>query len=96
MLNSDPKYHELHAEHAKLDPEIVRAEVGGDLKKAAKLRAKKKSLAVQISRRMKTLGISKSDLKPVYKCTKCRDTGFLIDTGRACDCYPGISRRRAP
>ncbi len=96
LLEGDPKYHDLHAQHAKLDPEIARAEVKGDLKEVAKLEAKKKSLAVQISRRMRKLGISKEDLKPVFSCQKCHDTGFMIGTGKACDCYPGIGRRRSP
>lgn len=96
VLNADPRYHELHTQHVKLDPEIARAEVNGDLKEAAKLRAKKKSLAVQLSRRMQKLGISSEDLKPHFTCTKCHDTGFESNTGRACDCYPGISRRRSP
>ena len=96
VLEADPKYHKLHAEHAKLDPQIARAEVSGDLKEAAKLQAKKKSLAVQISRRMRTLGISSKCLKPVFGCAKCHDTGFEIHTGKACDCYPGIGRRRSP
>lgn len=96
VLNADPKYHELRMEHAKLDPEIARAECSEDRKKAEKLNAKKKSLAIQIARRMRSLGISKEDLRPVFSCNKCRDTGFRIDTGIACDCYPGISRRRSP
>lgn len=32
------------------------------------------------------VGISESDLLPVYTCKKCSDTGFMKD-GRMCDCY---------
>lgn len=37
---------------------------------------------------LKELGLTEKDLEPQYKCKACNDTGYRIDTGQRCKCFP--------
>ncbi len=39
-------------------------------------------------RALAELAFSEDDLKPKYRCRKCGDTGFNLNTGQPCGCYP--------
>lgn len=88
ILNADPIYAKLEAEHRPLGKSIAFAELynPGDV---AALKRRETDLAARMSARMAALGVSEADLKPRYHCAKCNDTGFTVKDGRLCDCYPG-------
>ncbi len=37
---------------------------------------------------LKELGLTEQDLEPQYECRLCNDTGYRIDTGQRCKCFP--------
>lgn len=94
QLDADKRYHELDVEQRKLTPHIARLEVAGEHAKAEECKRKQKSLKVQMARRMEALGISSDDLKPVYECNLCNDTGVRVKDHRMCDCYQSPRRRQ--
>lgn len=94
-LLQDPTYAELSRKSRALAPQIARAEIRLDADTVAALKKEAGTLERKITLRMNALGVSKSDLTPVFTCPKCSDTGFLPN-GYACDCYPPTRRRRAP
>lgn len=64
-----------------------------ELKEIAEKRAAaKKAIAMTL----KQANINEEDLKPIYHCPKCSDTGYLPN-GKACDCYrmPEIRPQKA-
>lgn len=37
---------------------------------------------------LKAIGLTEQDLMPLYECKRCNDTGYRIDTGQRCICFP--------
>ncbi len=84
--NEDPIYREIVVELAKMEKSLAVAELYNpqDLlilkQKQSKLLKEKKG---NLARR----GIREEYLLPKWHCRKCEDTGFLLGSGAACDCY---------
>ncbi len=98
-LAADARYVTLTKERKQLEiaqaKEEAKLELSGNASSEvlAQMKKKKKSLDVQIQRRLKANGISSEDLAPLYSCSKCHDTGFDVKTKRACDCWTPPRRR---
>lgn len=66
----------------KLVVEIAKIEVDG--KKATEKRKEYNDTRDLLAEVLKDMGIDKSELKPKYTCTKCKDMGYV--KGKECDC----------
>lgn len=88
---SDEAYRNAEQELRKLDLEIAKAQHQAKEDLLELLLERQRAAQKQRSERLAAMGMTDEDLRPLYNCTKCSDTGFLPD-GRSCDCFP--SRRR--
>lgn len=81
---ADAVYGEIYDKINTLTIQLAFAEVK-DANQAAKLSATLKELELQGDKRLKELGMDKSQFIPEYHCKKCNDTGYDKD-GKPCEC----------
>lgn len=81
---ADKIYGEIYAKLNELTIQLAFAEAR-DKKQAEKLSETIKELEFQGDKRLKELGIDKSEFVPQYQCKKCNDTGYDKD-GKPCEC----------
>ena len=84
MQNDD--YKTAHSYVVSLVFECAKAEEGSD--NAKKLQQCYNRAVADRLVILKELGLSEEDLIPQYECKLCNDTGFYLDTGQVCKCFP--------
>ena len=86
LANKSEAYREAYGWLNDMTFELAFAEVRGEnvegLKRRIKIAEHERRIALQ------ELGLTEDDLAVQYECKLCNDTGFRIDTGRRCSCYP--------
>ena len=85
-LDADDTYKRVNSLCRAVEPKIERAKLY-NLPELAQLLRDQKRLQGERAKRMAKLGISESDLQPIWKCSMCSDSGHLPN-GRMCGCYP--------
>lgn len=88
---ADEVYNQAVTELRKLDLEIAKAEVRKS-DNLSRLLERQRTAQKQREERLAAMGLTDDDLRPLYHCTKCSDTGKLAD-GTYCDCYPAWRQR---
>lgn len=86
LLADDPRHEELRQRRSKLVIRLADIQVHG-LPGEAEIKKQLHSIEVMISKRRSELGVSAEDLKPVFRCPLCSDTGKRPD-GFFCNCFP--------
>lgn len=85
-LDTDVTYKRVNSLCRAVEPKIERAKLYS-LPDLALLLSDQKRLQGERAKRMAELGIYETDLQPIWKCSKCSDSGYLPN-GRMCGCYP--------
>ncbi len=86
--NSIKGFTKLYDEYNSLDFEIAMSAFGGSPEKVAELEEKSADIKIKLVNLLKPLGLSLEDLKPKFRCEKCKDTGF--DGISKCSCYDKV------
>lgn len=66
--------------------ELAKAEINTP-DKVPEIKAKKAQLLKERRQALAVLGLTEADLQPKWHCEKCEDTGYIKQSGAACDCY---------
>ncbi len=82
----NPAFAETYIKLRCLPWRVARAEVGGDVELAMKLKAEIEELKAKQEEFLKSMNLSSEELHPKRICQKCADTGWTKDN-RLCDCY---------
>ncbi len=90
----DETFHAIAMDLNTLPKKMGEAEAFGRYAELRELQKKERYLKAQKAKRLALIGLTEADLEPQYICRKCEDTGFEIQSGRACSCYPKSGRRR--
>ncbi len=83
--NSLPRFKVISSELSKMEISLAKAEVFNP-SELPTLQATQRALVEERTALLSGLGLTESDLLPIYECKKCSDSGFL-PSGIACDCY---------
>ncbi len=78
-------FSEVYQRMFALEKELAFAEIAGDKATTDALLIEKTSVILKVNEMLSTIGLTLKDLSPVYKCSKCNDTGY-VGTER-CDCF---------
>ncbi len=81
----DERWRKIDNRLSDIERELAFAELNGEEEKRLALEAEKKELSAEAESVLRSLGLTRRELAPVYACEKCGDTGFI---GSApCACY---------
>lgn len=82
---SVPGFADVYKQRRVLDLAIAKAEIKNPDKLPA-LKEQERTLTFEYDRLLRSVGLTKDDLIPQYRCAQCSDTGYQKD-GRMCTCY---------
>lgn len=78
-------FSDVYARLNGMEKDLAFAEIANDIDTLKRLENEQLALTETAERLLKTVGLTLKDLSPVYKCSKCNDTGY-VGTHR-CDCF---------
>ena len=81
----EPEFMEVYGRLNGIEKDLAFAEIAANNDLLLKLENEKKELNEKLSKILKNIGLTISDLSPKFACDKCKDTGY-VGTHR-CDCY---------
>ncbi|MBQ4097916.1 MAG: DnaD domain protein [Clostridia bacterium] len=81
----EPEFMEVYGRLNGIEKDLAFAEIAANNELLLKLENEKKELNEKLSKILKNIGLTISDLSPKFACEKCKDTGY-VGTHR-CDCY---------
>lgn len=82
----DEQYSNLCYAIRNLNLDIAKAEYECQYSLSEHLCAKRDFLRQQRTQALQALGFSEEQLKPIYTCPKCKDTGY-VEGGGICECF---------
>ncbi len=86
VAESSIEFKECTRELSKMELALAKAEVYAPNTLPA-LQERQRELQTKRARALRRLGLTEEMLVVQYRCEKCQDTGYLLDSGRGCDCY---------
>jgi hypothetical protein len=88
LAEQDGQYRKVGRMLGQIEVALSKAELAGELEKAALIQRDQKRYEAQRIAVLQRLGIDENDVRVQCNCDVCQDKGYL-GAGKWCACYPG-------
>lgn len=88
LAEQDGQYRKVGRMLGQIEVALAKAELAGELEKAALIQRDQKRYEAQRIAVLQRLGIDENDVRVQCNCDVCQDKGYL-GAGKWCACYPG-------